>query len=67
MAARTFVELSNDLRAKDIEGKYPLNYALSGNILVPCHTTDDGDAAVTISVASLKSEMKLKYLTEYQF
>jgi hypothetical protein len=52
-AARFFLELGDDLRAKDADGKSPLHHALSGDIFACYHGNGDGDAVFdTVTVLS---------------
>ena len=43
LAARPFLELGDDLRAKDVSGKTPLHHVLSRETSISHHAGDDGD------------------------
>lgn len=65
-AARFFLELGDDLRAKDADGKSPLHHALSGDMLACYHANDDGDIVFDTVMVLLEFGVKLD-LVEWEY
>jgi hypothetical protein len=58
-AARFFLELGDDLHAKDIDGKSPLHHALSGDMFACYPRNGDGDAVFDTIMVLLEFGVKL--------
>ena len=58
-AARFFLELGDDLRAEDADGKSPLHHALSGDMFACYHGNGDGDAVFDTVMVLLEFGVKL--------